>query len=188
MLLAVIFVLIGLGLALARGGSVERLVTTEFRWVPLLITGLVVQLAFTNWLDIDLSQGRSLLILLLSNVMIAGFILYNRKLPGMILAGIGIVLNVIVITANGAMPVSQRAAEMAGIDGSVTDIGLKHERLTDDTIVPFLGDVIPVPLVKEIVSIGDLLLAGGLAYLTYTQSTRVDQASKQSRRIGKVPS
>ena len=39
--------------------------------------------------------------------MIAAFLFAEPALPGMTWAALGMILNVIVITANGAMPVSQ---------------------------------------------------------------------------------
>ncbi len=166
-------------LALLRGGSLDRLAATRFEWIHFLVVGLVVQIAFLVWDPPGLSSGQSLTILVMSNLMIAAFLFANRRLTGMVVAGVGMVLNVIVITANGAMPVSQRAVDLAGINAQVPETGLKHELMSDETVLPWLGDVIPVPVLKEILSVGDLVLAFGLAQLVYTR-TRSTEASDSS--------
>ena len=52
------------------------------------------------------------------------------------------------------------------------DAGLfKHEHLDDDTILPWIGDVIGIPVAKEVVSLGDVVLALGIARLIYYQTT-----------------
>ena len=133
------------------------------------MTGLALQIVFEVFFDDRLSQGQSLTIVLLSFGMIVAFFVVNWHLPGLALAAAGLVLNITVIASNGAMPVSERAIEIAGVE-SVEGFGLKHERLNDDTILPWIADVIPLPGIGEVISPGDLVLAGGLAYLVYART------------------
>ncbi len=93
----------------------------------------------------------------------------NRRVEGVPLIAAGLLLNVVVITANGAMPVSLYAEARAGLhDDSLlrADNGV-HEIADADTRLSALGDVVPVPLPlrPETVSAGDVLIVSGVALL-----------------------
>lgn len=165
----IVVALIG-GLAVARGGSLTALANTKLRWAWLLLVGFAMQIGFDLWSPEWLDGGGELAVLLVSNALVAMFVLANRHLAGMLLAGLGLALNVAVIAANGAMPVSERAADDAGISKS-NDAGLKHERMTDDTVLPWLGDVIGVPVLEEVLSVGDIVLTLGIVRLVYARTT-----------------
>jgi hypothetical protein len=85
---------------------------------------------------------------------------------------------VIVIAANGAMPVSPDAARVA--DTEITIEGIGHEPITDDTVLPWLADVIPLPGLRFVVSPGDVVLALGIGRLAYVQALRRPAASRAS--------
>lgn len=154
-----------------RGGSVTTLAETTFRWTPLLAAGLVAQLTFLYWDPEWLGDGGGLAVVLGSNLVVAVWLFVNRSLPGLLLAGAGMALNVIVIGANGAMPVLPSSAERAGVTQSIDDASIKHERLDDDTVLPWLGDAIPVPPFKEVLSVGDVVLALGLCRVVDARMT-----------------
>lgn len=156
-------------LALARGGSLEAIANTRFRAGWVLFTGLVAQLALDVWRPEWLPEGGELGVLLGSNALVAAFLIVNRRLPGMALAGVGLLLNVAVIGSNGAMPVDRNA--VAGIGITMEGAGPKHEPLHDGTVLPWLADVIPVTPTREILSVGDVVLAGGIARLVYARAT-----------------
>jgi hypothetical protein len=145
-----------------RGGSLEALGETTFRWTPLLVGGLVLQLVFLYWDPEWLGDGGGLAVVLASNVTVAVWLVANRTLPGLLLAGVGMALNVLVIAVNGAMPVLESSAERAGVAQSLGDASIKHQRLDDETVLPWLGDAIPVPPFREVLSVGDVILALGL--------------------------
>lgn len=145
-----------------RGGSVNDLAETTFRWTPLLVGGLVFQITFLYWDPEWLGDAGGLVVVLASNLAVAVWLVLNRALPGLLLAGAGMALNVVVIAANGAMPVLPSSAERAGVTQSIEDSSIKHERLDDGTVLPWLGDAIPVPPFKEVLSVGDVVLALGL--------------------------
>lgn len=163
----IIFTLIGLVAALAAGGSTDRLAATRFRQPWLVFVGLVLQLAVQTVARPLLDQRSALVLLLISMGIIAVFLLLNLKVAGMALAAAGLVLNVVVIAANGAMPVHAPSAEAAGVPISSEEGGVKHEVMTDSTRIAWLGDAIAVPLFKTVISLGDVLLALGLALFVY---------------------
>lgn len=151
-----------------RGGSFESLAATPFRWPLLLWTGLIVQITFDLWDPQWLGSTGGLVVILGTNALVAAFLVVNRRLPGMALAAGGMLLNVMVIALNGAMPVSLPAAERAGV--RVREMGIKHEVLDPDTLLPWLGDVIPLPGVGALISLGDVVLAMGIAWLVYRRT------------------
>ena len=181
----IVAVVVALG-ALVRGGSLHDLAETEFRWTPLLYGALMLQIGFNVWNPSWLEGGGALAVVLASNVGVAFWLVVNRALPGLFLAGAGMALNVFVIAANGAMPVLERSAELAGVTQSLDDAGLKHERLGDGTFAPWLADVIPVPPTHEVLSVGDVVLAMGLAQLVAGRMTQHKKGRhrKQEEKTG----
>lgn len=157
--------------SLVGGGSLRALSDTYFRWTPLLFAGLAIQISFVYWSPPWLDGSTALAIILVSNVAVLAFIVANRQLPGLILAGVGLLLNLIVITANGAMPVLERSAQASGVSAVPEEAAMKHEPLDGDTVVPWLADVIPVRPFREVLSLGDVMLALGLCYLVHARMT-----------------
>jgi len=163
-LLAAALIVIGLIAALATGGSLQELARTRFRRIEVLVIGLALQLGVT-FLPGDLFEERGYLLILIASAAAALFMFFNRNLPGMLLAAIGLTLNVVVISLNQGMPVSLRAIEIAGAP-EFAEEG-EHTALDDDTKLPWLTDVVPVPIAGSVLSVGDLFLAAGLARLVY---------------------
>jgi hypothetical protein len=172
MLIALIAAVVAALIARLRGGSFESLAATPFRWPLLLWAGLIVQIAFGAWDPDWLGTSGGLAVILTTNVLVAAFLAVNRHLPGMVLAAIGTMLNVLVIALNGAMPVTLGAAQIAG--AGVRDLGIKHEILDAETRLPWLADVIPVPGLRVLISVGDVLLAIGIAWLVYRRTIAGD--------------
>src|SRR6266536_1032352 len=101
----------------------------------------------------------------LGSYPIAGvFVIANRHLPGMLLIGLGALLNLIAMSANGGvMPASAAALDQAGLP-------LHRDTYVNSTLVrdprlPFLGDVFaipePVPL-HNVFSVGDVCIGLGV--------------------------
>lgn len=94
----------------------------------------------------------------------------NRKEKGFWWIFAGVALNFIVMAANGGkMPVSLEAASVLDPifvdnlrEGAVTS---KHAAMTDSTLLPFLGDIIPMtpPYPRsQVISIGDVIMNIGI--------------------------
>ena len=92
------------------------------------------------------------------------------RMPGMWLVALGALANFVVLANNHGTPYSVSALYNAGVTATnYTDVAkttaTKHpERPTDQ--LTFLGDVVPIRLLKTVVSPGDLLFAFGLASVT----------------------
>lgn len=158
--------------ALVRGGSLKTLADTQFGWLWLLFAGLAVQLTAQIWAPDWLGGAAGTAVIVVSNLLVAAFLVMNRRIPGIPLILIGLAMNVVVITANGAMPVSASASRNAGVEPPGPGVGdVEHELLTDETTLPWLGDVLSFPGLPGVFSVGDVVLALGVGELVYRRAT-----------------
>jgi hypothetical protein len=148
----------GIVIALLQKKDLRTLLQLQFRYPHLLITGFVVQVLL--WAT-AMRQGvlPGWLLELAFLVVIFG-LAANIRLRGILLVLLGAVLNFIAITAHGGvMPVSPSAWAM--IHGSALTPGdSRHTVVTEGDSLWWLTDWIPV--VRYIVSPGDLLVGAGL--------------------------
>ena len=160
---AVLVILLGLVTSL-KGGSLANLARTRFRGLWILFAAASIQVG--TRLTVAETTQTSLLVVIASVMLCGVFLALNIKIVGMIPAAVGLLLNFIVITANGSMPVSRWAADVAGIGGSAAD-GLKHEWLSAQSSFAWLADLIPIPQASLVVSIGDVVLWYGIGRYVY---------------------
>lgn len=187
--LSVILLILGLIAGLARGGKVSNIAASHFEKSWLVFSGLAIQVSaelYAAFVEESLREGgRGIAILAVSYVFLIAFVILNRRLPGAWLIAAGLGLNLLVIVPNGGMPVSLRAAEIAGFDpSSYLDSAIKHREMGPDTILWFLGDVIPMPFIKKVVSVGDLVLGMGVFLLI---ERLVRYSPKRLHPPGEVP-
>lgn len=137
----------------------------------LVFAGLTIQLIAEVWasvVDSGLRDRAGIPILVVSYGLLIAFVVMNRKLPGAVLIGVGTVLNLVVILANSGMPVSLKAARAAGLDPSAAgflESAVKRRIMDSQTVLWFLGDWIPLPVIQTVVSIGDVVLGIGIFLL-----------------------
>jgi hypothetical protein len=166
--LAVVVLSVLLGLALR--GSLLRFGELHLRWWGLVLAGLALQF-------VPLPDGRAgtdllarVAVLSCSYSLLVIFAALNVRLPGMSLVLIGLVLNAAVIVPNGGMPVSAEALERSGQEDLlhvlVEEGAAKHHLMTDDDVLTPFADVIPIPEpIGQVVSVGDVFVYAGLAWL-----------------------
>lgn len=153
------------------GGSLDRLARVPLRGWPLAcaaVGSIVLGAALSA-----VGGGIGTALAVAGAVTAAGCLVVllarNRRVEGVPLLAAGLLLNALVIAANGAMPVSSYAALRAGISPtSAYDNGdALHEVADARTRLPALGDVVPVPLPvhPETVSAGDMLIVAGVGLL-----------------------
>lgn len=166
------FLLVALGVlaGLARGGKVGNITIARFRLPVFVFAGLLMQLGaelYAVFADSGIrDSGLGFGILAASYALLVLFVLANIKLRGMLMIGLGLVLNLTVITLNGGMPVSVSAAWAAGFDPSeYLRTAVKHRALGPSTRLPFLADVIPLPGLRKVISPGDILFGLGIFFL-----------------------
>ncbi|KWW99380.1 hypothetical protein LI90_1015 [Carbonactinospora thermoautotrophica] len=169
------------------GGRIAGLAHLPIKGLGILVGALAAQLAGT--LLAGVAQPLYPLGLGLSAALTGWFAIRNRRLAGIPLAGLGLVLNALVVVLNGEMPVSEHAAARAGLMSRLDLAGdPRHETIGPDTRLGFLGQVIPVPIPvhREVDSVGDVLLAAGIGLLVFTGMV-VQPPSPSTSRWDKVP-
>jgi hypothetical protein len=106
-------------------------------------------------------------LLALSYLLLAVFLISNRWIPAGYVMILGLLLNLVVVVANGGMPVRAEAITKSGGDPAVlqdSTVG-KHHLMTEEDVLWQLGDVIGVPEpIGVVLSVGDVLLYGGIVY------------------------
>jgi hypothetical protein len=168
---AVVVVVLSLLVGYGAGGSLDRLGNLPLRRPRLVVAAAAAQLAG------GLAGGAAYPVgLIASAILVAVFLAHNRGVRGTGLVALGLMANALVVGVNGAMPVSSDASGRAGIATQEILSGAdpRHELAGPDTRLRVLGDVIPVllPVHPEVVSLGDVLVAAGLAQLVVIGMTR----------------
>jgi hypothetical protein len=163
-------IIISVIFGLLRGGSFRSFaeLRLKYGWIfPLLLVVQLIVFVMQNKFAWIAAISPYLFIA----VYVIGllFLWMNRNQKGFILIWIGVLLNFIVMIANGGrMPVSLDAATI--LDPAFTTYlkeGLyaKHQILTDTSLFGFLGDIIPLtnPYPREqVISIGDVIMNIGI--------------------------
>jgi hypothetical protein len=169
-----VLVVAGAAVLVVAGTDPGRLARIRLRAVRLLVAAAVVQLTTSTLAPgSGLARGTALV---LTTLLVGLFLLGNARLPGVPLMALGLLLNVLVVTANGGMPVSVDAAARAGI--SRADLRLDTDAVREPTgpgtHVARLGDVVPVALPRwpQVVSPGDVLVAAGVLLLLVSAGVR----------------
>jgi uncharacterized protein DUF5317 len=148
------------------GGRLARLASLEVSatWAVLLAAALQVAITQAR----GGSHSLHVALYLASYVLVAWFLVANRRLFGMPVIALGAGLNLLAISLNGGvMPAAASALRIAGID---TDGGFANSAAVAHPHLLFLGDVIPVPgpwPIGNVLSVGDLLIFAGALYLLH---------------------
>ena len=166
-------IVMGLLIGLAFGGSLRRLGEAHFRWWPLALIGLALQLVPVPTTAGQLDHRLAIGLLIASYGVLLAFVVANLRKPGFWLIGAGFVLNALAITLNGGMPVSDHALrEAAGpyyrqtIHRLVTTGGAKHHLSRPSDVLTPLTDVIPLgPPVRQVLSVGDVVWLLGTVWV-----------------------
>ena len=149
------------------GGRLRRFENLRINRWGLAIGGLALQLIPAFAIGTIPASVTGPVMLALSYTFLVVFLFSNRWIPGAPVMRIGLLLNLAVVLVNGGMPVQPQAIERAGGDPYtlMQASPTKHHLMTEDDVLWQLGDVIPVPPpFADVLSIGDVLLYGGLVY------------------------
>lgn len=164
MLPVVVASVLGAVIGAMRRPHGRHLATPRLNALWLLIAGVALQVGLA-FADFDSEGG----LLALSLVAIGVFCAINRRFIGMGVIAIGVFCNVVVIAANGAMPVRATALVNSGAVAADelidTDLGAGRRFEQTDDIVAWLGDAIPVSPFGAAMSYGDLIVLAGTAAL-----------------------
>src|SRR5581483_8817047 len=101
---------------LVRGGSFAHFKSLPLHgyWLAIVAFGLQVIVVYSP-LPVTLDASARVSLLFVSYLILAGFVWWNRRLPGMWIIGLGLLSNWLVILANGGfMPITYEALVAAG--------------------------------------------------------------------------
>jgi hypothetical protein len=161
-------VILGVVLGLLLGGRLGRLADLELRAWWLFFAAIGLQLiAFPSAIfPVDLPQGLSTALSIASYVCLVAVTALNLRLPGMAIAGLGMLANLAAILANGG--------HMPALPGAIREAGLTHHGVYNNSVaeasprLPWLVDRWAAPdwvLFGNVFSVGDVMLAIGVAVL-----------------------
>jgi hypothetical protein len=159
-LLFAVPVVAGVGIGYAAGGRLANLAATRFRALWLLWAIAVAQFA-----DL-IPAARTYVLVGTFAVAVCWLVVNALSWPltlrcGALAVAAGGLLNAAAIAANGRMPYSRWAAAAAGIGAgrqTARNVAAAHAaRLLA------LGDVLPVPPLRAVFSVGDVLICCGIA-------------------------
>ncbi|HMQ31417.1 MAG TPA: DUF5317 domain-containing protein [Chloroflexaceae bacterium] len=176
-MLRVLIVLAVIVAALLRGGSLRGFAALKVRAVPLVLGSLLIQLLiFPLAGDRPVVAALTVPLYLLSMLLLVAWVWLNRRLPGIVLIGAGVVMNLAAIAANGGyMPINPDAAAYAGALERYADSAVDNNSLASyDARLWMLTDIFPVPAgfpFATVYSLGDILLTTGVSILCYRTMT-----------------
>ena len=159
------FVALGAGVlaGVAVGGRLRNLARTSVRWWVLLLPGLGLVVLAAHLTGGTLSR----------TAVVAGYACLivvaaaNRRLAGAGVVAVGLLLNAAVISVDSGMPVRAAALRSAGLAGpgpiSGPRPGSVHHLEHGGDHLQWLDDRVALRPLREVVSVGDLVLAVGIA-------------------------
>ncbi len=171
-MLRVLIVLAVVVVTMLRGGSLRAFASLRLRAILLVLGGFLIQLLiFPLTGDGLLPAQATAPLYLLSMALLVWWVWLNRQLPGILLIGAGVVMNLAAIAANGGvMPIDPDAAAYAGkLVLAESDVALNNSLPSDgDVRLWLLTDIFPVPAgipLATVYSLGDVLLTIGISIL-----------------------
>ncbi|MFL6138437.1 MAG: DUF5317 family protein [Frankiaceae bacterium] len=153
------------------GGRLSRVADLRFRGAPLLIAALAIQVVVISvWRSPDPAVAAGLHVL--TYVLAAAFLWWNRRITGLPLVAVGAALNGVTIALNGGiLPASGTAVTESGFrvaaDHFANSATLAHPRLA------LLGDVFVTPSwlpFRNVFSVGDVVIVLGAAICLHAVS------------------
>jgi len=169
MTLFVAVVVLAFALGFALRGSLRGFEGVSLRAWTLAAAGLGLQFAPLPTGAAGRDLAVRIVVLGASYALLVSFAVLNRRMPGIPLVLLGLLLNAAVILPNGGMPVSEAAIRASGqgdkIEAFVERGATKHHLMTEDDVLRPLGDVIglPPPL-RTVISVGDVFIYAGIAW------------------------
>jgi MFS family permease len=191
-------ILVGLVLGAIAGGTLPRLADLRLHWIWLL--GLALAVRLLAGLSITTGQGPTDLAedwgLPLTYGLIVVWLYRNWRVPGLQVAAIGVTMNTIAVLLHaGKMPVFEGSLLAAGLSPADLVGDPYHVLLVAESTAEFVrqggmfGDVVPIPIpvIRDVISIGDVLLWIGIVWAIVAAMTRRAAPSRMSVALGANP-
>ncbi len=196
MVLLLSAVLIGLIAGVIRARFLRhQYISPNIQWFGLVLLAVIPQ-----WLVFSFTPTRAVaplqavkISLVASQVLLLVFTWKNKKLPGFWLLGLGLILNLVVISLNGGlMPIRPELAEwlVPGAPAGAWQIGERFGTGKDivlevaQTRLWFLSDALRLPdwvNIRIAFSVGDVLIATGAFWLLFSMGGRAGQKKQEQR-------
>ncbi|HEY8988017.1 MAG TPA: DUF5317 family protein [Candidatus Limnocylindrales bacterium] len=178
-------VIIGLAVGLLGGGKLAAIADIRFRWAPLVMVGFLAQvLLFSDAVAARVGDLGPVLYVA-STLLVVVAVVRNLAIPGLPLVALGAASNLVAIVANGGfMPASPAALAALGKD--VPTIYSNSAVVAQPALFP-LTDVFALPMwlpFHNIFSVGDVILAVGVAFVIATAMRRTTGAGRALRPGG----
>lgn len=154
---------IGILVGYLSGGRLDRLSAARLRWDPLILFGLLVQIAIFTDAGGRLVGDAGPAIYVASTAAVLIAVLGNAGVPGVALIAVGAATNLAAIVANGGwMPADQAALTSVGGLGS----GYTNSVISAEPALRPLTDLFALPPwlpLANVFSVGDVLIGIGVA-------------------------
>ena len=159
--------LLGIALRLASGNRLSELGELRLRGESVLLVLLCAQAVLPAMRLSGTAAQVAYWLWLATFPVLVGIAWSNRSYRGMTVAASGLLLNFVVVSINGGMPVMQAAATAAGLQGQLVLApgDFIHLVGSSATRLPWLADVIALPgpsWMRIVPSAGDVLLYTGV--------------------------
>lgn len=164
-------VILGIIIGYLAGGRLKNIAHRPLKHIWLAVSGFFTQIVIFSDTGLHFGNTATVILHVVSYILILSFVFLNRKVPGIVLIAVGIILNATVIFLNGGhMPASLESLEKTSI-GKQAEIlrqgsTINNSRaITEDTLLPWLGDIFYIPSwipFSNVFSIGDILIAAGI--------------------------
>jgi len=154
---------IGIVAGYLLGGRLERLAQLRFRWAPLALLGLAVQIAIFSEPLSGIVGDAGPAVYVASTVAVLLAVLRNLRIPGLAIVALGAFSNFAAIIANGGyMPADPKAAASVGgiAPGYSNSLDVANPALAP------LTDIFATPAwlpFSNVFSVGDVLIGAGIA-------------------------
>jgi hypothetical protein len=154
---------LGIVVGYLLGGRLDRLADVRFRWAPLAVVGLAVQIALFSDPLANVVGEAGPVIYVASSVAVLAAVLRNLDIPGLAVIALGATSNLVAILANGGyMPADPAAAESVG--GIAP--GYSNSNIDAEPALAPLTDIFATPAwlpFSNVFSVGDVLIGVGVA-------------------------
>jgi MFS transporter, DHA3 family, macrolide efflux protein len=186
-------ILLALIIGALAGGGLPRLADLKLRWTALLVAALLLRLAAGLTREMGFADIPVGWAYIAAYGLIFAWLWGNWRVPGLQIASVGIGANMAAVLINaGQMPIWSAAFFSAGFTEADIANDPFHIVLRVDTVASFVaqgglfGDVIPlpIPIIRDVISIGDVLLALGIFWAIVYSMTRADAPSRASLALG----
>jgi hypothetical protein len=164
------------------GGRLDRLSQVRFRWAPLAMLGLAVQVALFSDPLAERVGDAGPPIYVASTAVVLVAVLRNLDIRGVAIVALGAASNLLAIVVNGGyMPADPDA--LASIGGVAP--GYSNSSSVADPLLEPLTDILAIPAwvpFANVFSVGDVLIGVGVA-ATIAIGMRAGDASRREDQV-----